>query len=920
MTEHPADLPAKDPLQRLSAALEAYLEVASTHSAQDREHALARHAGVRDLLEPMLRDDAADEPGPGLSDFRVEAELGRGGMGIVYRAQQVSLHRTVALKVLLEARSWQPEAIMRFRREAETMARLDHPGIAKVHAVGADGSQHWLAMELVVGASLKAVLGRLKALGHAGLEADSLRRAVREELGISASPAQTSASAATRARGYFTAVAELGEQLAEALAHAHAQGVVHRDVKPANVLVREDGRAVLTDFGLARQADRPGITMTGDVAGTPYYMSPEQAEGRARDVDARSDVFSLGALLYELAALQRPFEGESTPKVLERIRTTDPVDPRRLVPALGEDLAAIVLKALEKDPAQRYQSAGALAEDLRAFREQRPVAARRPHLGQRLLRAARREPARAALVVALAIGVPAVTALLGYLLAKSAVIERGEVALRSDVLERALSEGFLWYTRHDAGLAEKAFTLALASDPESIAARAGLLLVEARRGSSAARKQLDTVRTGCTGSLRHFLDAEAALAEIPAGRRDRGRWRQALDRLQRAQRTSPVARAFLWSEIAAVAHDLGDAALVNQAAEVLHELWPGSIVARFWRGTSLLATAPAQAAAEFEQVLGLHRGNVSATINLGLAKAALGQAEAAEALMRQALAVEPQSAEASANLARLLRGRGAYAEALLAIDQALAVEPENGHNHGFRGQLLARQEDWNGALLAFERATEHAPDVPDGHYYLAIARENLGDLEGAEQALERFVTLAPDDARGPAELGVIACKRGDFDRARPLLERARDLGPERAAVHANLSYLLSEIGDPEGELAEAKRWKDLHPDDPMALQELAWLLVRPETPAALHDPVTALACIRRAIAGAGREDAGMLLTLAEAQYRNGEGPAAVASVNRALTLLEAVGGAADEVAQQRQVAAKALARYQLPASRPASRG
>lgn len=327
---------------------------------------LAEHltalASDPDELDRAIADE---EPvGKTLGDFRLVGELGRGGMGVVYLARQVSLDREVAVKVLPHHLTLQASTVARFRREANLAARLEHPGIVAIHAVGRDGDVHWFAMERIVGARLARVDRRTGE-----------RRTVRQ-------------------------CAEIAAAVADALAHAHAHGVLHRDVKPSNILMRDDGQPVLTDFGLARDLGTDRITRTGNYAGTPVYSAPEQIAGR-NDVDARADVWSLGATLYELLTDRLPFDADSELAVLEKIRSEEPVDPLRLVPDLAPDLAAIVLKALEKDPARRYQTAAELRDDLRAFLEYRPVTARRASRAVRVGRWLQRHPGwRAALVVA----------------------------------------------------------------------------------------------------------------------------------------------------------------------------------------------------------------------------------------------------------------------------------------------------------------------------------------------------------------------------------------------------------------------------------------------------------------------------------------------------------------------------------------
>jgi serine/threonine protein kinase/formylglycine-generating enzyme required for sulfatase activity len=414
-------------------------------------------AESRELWEMLGAGDRLAEPeaeGRRFAGYRIVREVGAGGMGVVYEAEDIGLQRTVALKVLPAGLGLRPESIARFRREALAVARLQHPGIVKVHGEGAEDGVPFLAMEFVAGAPLDRVIAALGAAsGPAG--AAALAMAVDE---LAHHP--TRAAAATSAgehpfwrRSRVQVVADLVLQVADALEHAHQRSILHRDVKPSNILVRPDGTAVLTDFGLARDLDLPGLSQTGDLAGTPYYLSPEQIAGGARQADARSDVWALGATLYELLTLRRAFAGDSTQQVLVAIATRDPVDPRRLVPALPRDLAAIAMQALDKDPARRYPSAAAFADDLRALLAGRPVSVRPLTLWARTARWSKREPriagSLAFALVALAGGLTASLLLLAS--NRRALSEfRGLSDLRL-VQEQTEAASKLWPTHARAG-------------------------------------------------------------------------------------------------------------------------------------------------------------------------------------------------------------------------------------------------------------------------------------------------------------------------------------------------------------------------------------------------------------------------------------------------------------------------------------
>lgn len=288
-----------------------------------------------------------------LGDFKIVRELGRGGMGTVYEAEDAALGRRVALKVLRFGALGDAAAVERFQREAATVAKLHHTNIVPIFSVGSQDGVYFYAMQFVEGRTLADVLREGPV---------DLRRASQWAL-----------------------------EAAEALAHAHHRGVIHRDIKPSNMLLDGDDRVWLTDFGLARRVDDPALTATDALLGTPRYMSPEQASLKRSEIDNRTDIFSLGATLYELVTGRPAFEGDSSHHVIQAILTIDPDSPRRLRPEIPRDLDTIVMKCLAKDPAQRYASASALADDLRAFLDSRAIRARQPSLAERAGRWVRRQ-------------------------------------------------------------------------------------------------------------------------------------------------------------------------------------------------------------------------------------------------------------------------------------------------------------------------------------------------------------------------------------------------------------------------------------------------------------------------------------------------------------------------------------------------
>jgi serine/threonine protein kinase len=329
-----------------------------------------------------------------LGDYKLLREIGRGGMGIVYEAEQISLRRRVALKILPFVGGVDSRQLQRFRNEAEAAAHLHHSHIVPVFAVGCERGVHYYAMQFIDGQSLGTLIalmaeGQEKA-GDGRLEAKEKERIIGSST-LAAAAISTEHSA--RTHRFYRTVATIGKQTAEALEYAHQTGIIHRDIKPANLLLDSRGEVWITDFGLAQFQRDAGLTMTGELLGTLRYVSPEQALAKRGLVDHRTDIYSLGATLYELLTLQPVFDGKDRHALLQQIGFDEPRPPRAIDPAIPVELETIVLKALAKNPADRYGSAQEVADDLQRFLEYKPIQAKRPTVAERARKWMRRHPA-----------------------------------------------------------------------------------------------------------------------------------------------------------------------------------------------------------------------------------------------------------------------------------------------------------------------------------------------------------------------------------------------------------------------------------------------------------------------------------------------------------------------------------------------
>jgi eukaryotic-like serine/threonine-protein kinase len=418
---------------RLQEILLAYVEAAETGTPPDRQKLLAAHPEFakeideflgsyhqlnrmawplreRDARRPELASgppkqttstEASESPGESavpaglgqLGDYRLLREIGRGGMGVVYEAEQISLRRRVALKILPFAGGADARQLQRFRNEAEAAAHLHHSHIVPVFAVGSERGVHFYAMQFIEGQSLATLIGDLSDQQDAKYATKGTNCAKERTVARSTRAAAViSTEHSTRSNRFFRSVAMVGRQTAEALEYAHQMGVIHRDIKPANLLLDARGDVWIADFGLAQFHSQAGLTVSGELVGTLRYVSPEQAMAKRGLVDHRTDIYSLGATIYELLTIQPVFDGKDRHALLHQIGFAEPKPPRTVDPSIPFELETIILKALAKGPPDRYASAQELADDLQRFLDDKPIKATRPTVAERGRKWMRRHP------------------------------------------------------------------------------------------------------------------------------------------------------------------------------------------------------------------------------------------------------------------------------------------------------------------------------------------------------------------------------------------------------------------------------------------------------------------------------------------------------------------------------------------------
>ncbi|MGE0479921.1 MAG: protein kinase [Phycisphaerae bacterium] len=696
----------------------------------------AKTRPLDDPADPRCAPTPVAPPARVVGDFEILDEIGRGGMGVVYRARQISLNRVVALKLLGANLGGSERTITRFLREAQAAARLHHTNIVPVYAQGHEHGCFYYAMELIDGAPLSAVLAadpvRLR-LPDAPPEIVESAPSPRASANAPDAPAAAgtavsglrrgaSGRVSTRRTADHKRIARLIAEAADALHHAHQQGIVHRDVKPQNMLLGRDDKLHVTDFGLARVLDEAGMTMTSEILGTPSYMAPEQITGDRNAIDARTDVFALGATLYELLTGRRPFVGESYDQVIHAILHRDPPSPRSVAPHIPLDLETICLRALEKEPRRRFASALDLSRDLRRYAEDFPISSRRVGPLGKAVRWVRRHPARATSGAALALLVVLLPVLWHFV--------NVSAASRIDAAWRVLIDD---YRNSEPALAQLGWAARLGGD------RARCALVRA----------LATIRT----------DA-----------------RQAIDLLPRAPRGSrAVETEYLraWARnwdaagyeqvLAALQH--GDA-LIEAGSATTPEAW-------FFKGQALIETDPAAARYAFEQaIVEANRGgwtflqameHKGRAINYAMylsARVEREQYDEAVASLRFAAQLKPTRAFPRYLLATThwlaaqsfqragvdTEAETAFAFCQQAAGEARAAEPTSARGyaaeafyHEARGDFAAAIDWWN--RIAPPTVIVRPYDREERDRYAMRLYFALGDIE---RAAERCRALHPD--------------------------------------------------------------------------------------------------------------------------------------------------------------------------------
>lgn len=771
--------------------------------------------------------------GQTLGDFEILSLIGTGGMGAVFLARQISLDREVALKVISDVGGIRGKSLERFKREAEVLAKTSHPNIVPIYEVGEQGPYSYFAMEYIEGVSLDRILASIRNVSPDEKASDVMRKCPEAQADIYSGKSDDTegSNGAEIDKDYIVTVSRMIISIASALEYAHNKGILHRDVKPSNILIASDGTAKLVDFGLAKAETQPSITVTGEFFGTASYVSPEQIR-KPETADRRSDVYSLAATYYECLTLRPPFEGDTINETLTRVISREAVPPKKYCSRLSTDFNTVLLKALEKLPSERYPTASEFAAEIQCILDFKPITAKRPSVHRRAYKALRRKPIRIALItVAVLVGV------LGYWVISYQLESR---------TRRAAKELFDTARKR---MTTKSYTEALELLGQSLSKKpdyvdAYLASAECQRflgnyevAVELGRKAI-SIDDDNSGAYYQLGQTFIALRDCEQGK---AAFQQAIDidpDFALAHAGMAACYQFLRMDIEALEE-------YRQAIAIERNM-PGNNLIYLNIANILASMGKYQEGIEaYQEVLATDPMNATAYVGIGNCYGLLNDQTKSQEAFKKAASIEPENLQIYDQLAQMyLKNKrpslavntyrsagedfqrlGKFEQALQSYISALEIDPNNVLVLIGVGECYKAVKNYREATLSFKKAASCASEDSDraafAYVKLGGCLGEMGQNADAVRAYSQAISINPDFYPAYSMLGAHYIQRGLHEDAIKIYKKAMSVDPTKLQVYSSLGDCYMSLAKYSEAVEHYQKYLPTDPNSYLVLMSMA---------------------------------------------------------------------------------------------------